>query len=69
MGYGHDWRYAEDLMKTVYFVTEGKTDQAVIEALMQAWLGAEDFRTRPIQPPTSEVIVRPRTIDPQSMAK
>lgn len=40
-------------MKTVYFVTEGPTDQIVIQSLIEHWLGEEDFIPRHIQPPSS----------------
>lgn len=39
-------------MKNVYFVTEGPTDQIVLEGLIALWLG-EDFVPRRIQPPDS----------------
>jgi hypothetical protein len=53
MGYGHFWWRAEYLMKRIYFVTEGKTDQIVIEGLITQWLGDEDFIPNHIQPPSS----------------
>jgi len=40
-------------MKLVYFVTEGPTDQIVLEGLVANWLGDEDFISRNIQPPSS----------------
>jgi len=40
-------------MKCIYFVTEGTTDQVVIEGLISNWLGKEDFIPRHIQPPSS----------------
>lgn len=40
-------------MKRIYFVTEGPTDQIVIEALVTHWLGDEDFVSSHIQPPSS----------------
>lgn len=40
-------------MKTVYFVTEGKTDQIVLEGLISTWLGEQDFLARVVQPPSS----------------
>lgn len=40
-------------MKYIYFVTEGPTDQIVIEGLITKWLGNEDFIPRHIQPPSS----------------
>lgn len=40
-------------MKCIYFVTEGSTDQIVIEGLIANWLGEEDFIPRHIQPPSS----------------
>jgi hypothetical protein len=40
-------------MRSVYFVTEGATDQIVLEALITAWLAPEDFLPRHIQPPSS----------------
>jgi hypothetical protein len=39
-------------MKTVYYVTEGITDQIVLDELVSAWLG-EDYVPRHIQPPSS----------------
>jgi len=41
-------------MKKIYFVTEGKTDQIVIEGLITEWLGATDFTLTAIQPPSSD---------------
>lgn len=43
-------------MKYIYFVTEGPTDQIVIEGLIAQWLGTEDFIPRHIQPPTSAYV-------------
>ena len=40
-------------MKRIYFVTEGRTDQIVIEGLIEQWLGKEDFVPIHIQPPSS----------------
>lgn len=40
-------------MKCVYFVTEGPTDQIVLQGLVEHWLGTEDFIPRHIQPPSS----------------
>lgn len=40
-------------MKSIYFVTEGSTDQIVIQGLITEWLGTEDFIPRNIQPPSS----------------
>lgn len=40
-------------MKLVYFVTEGVTDQIVIQGLVEHWLGDEDFVPNRIQPPSS----------------
>ncbi len=40
-------------MRRIFFVTEGVTDQIVLEALVGAWLG-EDFLPSRIQPPASE---------------
>ena len=40
-------------MKTIYFVTEGITDQIVLEGLAAYWLGNEEFIPRRIQPPSS----------------
>lgn len=40
-------------MKQVYFVTEGVTDQIVLEALLVKWFGDEDFVSNRIQPPSS----------------
>jgi hypothetical protein len=41
-------------MKKIYFVTEGITDQIVVEGLVEQWLGGEDFIARRIQPPSSD---------------
>lgn len=41
-------------MKTIYFVTEGITDQIVLEGLVAQWLDGEDFISRPIQPLSSD---------------
>ena len=43
-------------MKRVYFVTEGPTDQIVLEGLVATWLGDEDFISRNIQPPSSAYV-------------
>lgn len=43
-------------MKCIYFVTEGVTDQIVIEALVTQWLGSEEFLPRHIQPPSSAYV-------------
>lgn len=43
-------------MKTIYFVTEGKTDKIVIQGLLEKWLGEEDFVVRHVQPPTSAYV-------------
>ena len=40
-------------MKYIYFVTEGPTDQIVIQGLVEQWLDGEDFIPRHIQPPSS----------------
>lgn len=40
-------------MKTIYFATEGITDQIVLLALATYWLGGEDFLPRRVQPPES----------------
>lgn len=40
-------------MKNIYFVTEGSTDQIVIQGLVEHWLGGEDFIPRQIQPLSS----------------
>lgn len=40
-------------MRRVYFVTEGPTDQIVLQGLVASWLGNEDFISRNIQPPSS----------------
>ena len=40
-------------MKRIYFVTEGVTDQIVIQGLVENWLGDEDFVPNRIQPPSS----------------
>lgn len=40
-------------MKTIYFVTEGTTDQIVLAGLVAKWMGETDFVTRYIQPPSS----------------
>lgn len=54
MGYGYFWwRAHEHLMKRIYFVTEGVTDQIVIQGLVEQWLGGEEFTVSPIQPPSS----------------
>lgn len=54
MGYGYLRRHTHEyLMKCIYFVTEGPTDQVVIEGLITNWLGKEDFIPRHIQPPSS----------------
>jgi len=42
------------MMKTVYLVTEGRTDQVVISGLVQEWLAPADFVIRSIQPPSSD---------------
>jgi hypothetical protein len=41
-------------MRNVYFVTEGVTDQIVLEALVSEWLGGEDYVPSHIQPPSSD---------------
>jgi hypothetical protein len=41
-------------MKRIYFVTEGLTDQIVIQGLIEEWLGDEDFTVSRIQPPSSD---------------
>jgi hypothetical protein len=43
-------------MKKIYFVTEGKTDQIVIQGLIEEWLGEDDFIVRHIQPPSSAYV-------------
>jgi hypothetical protein len=43
-------------MKTIYFVTEGTTDQIVLEGLVGSWMGQEDFVARHIQPPASDFL-------------
>jgi hypothetical protein len=40
--------------KIVYFVTEGETDQIILEELIAQWLGGQDFISRRIQPPSSD---------------
>ncbi len=40
-------------MKQIFYVTEGQTDQLVLDALVEAWLGDEDFVATAIQPPES----------------
>lgn len=40
-------------MKRIYFVTEGRTDQVVIQGLVEQWLGEEEFTVSYIQPPSS----------------
>lgn len=40
-------------VKRIFYVTEGKTDQLVIDALVARWLGDEDFIPTAIQPPES----------------
>lgn len=57
MGYGHlRGRSNEHLMKYIYFVTEGSTDQIVIQGLIEHWLGSEEFIPRHIQPPSSAYV-------------
>jgi hypothetical protein len=41
------------MSKIVYFVTEGETDQIILEELIATWLG-QDFTARHIQPPSSD---------------
>jgi hypothetical protein len=41
-------------MRQIYFVTEGVTDQIVLEALIAHWLGDADFLSNRIQPPSSD---------------
>ena len=41
-------------MRQVYFVTEGVTDQILLEGLIEEWLAGEDFLANRIQPPSSE---------------
>lgn len=54
MGDGYVRRHTyEHLMKRIYFVTEGPTDQIVLNGLVENWLGEEDFVARHIQPPSS----------------
>lgn len=54
MGNGNIRRCADEhLMKNIYFVTEGKTDQIVLQGLIEDWLEGGDFVPRHIQPPTS----------------
>jgi hypothetical protein len=43
-------------MRRVYFVTEGVTDQIVLEALVKKWLDGSEFIPRHIQPPTSALV-------------
>lgn len=43
-------------MKIIYFVTEGKTDRIVIQALLEKWMGDQDFLVRHVQPPTSAYV-------------
>lgn len=43
-------------MKIIYFVTEGKTDKFVIQALIEKWIGDQDFLVRHVQPPTSAYV-------------
>lgn len=40
-------------MKQVYFVTEGVTDQIILEGLIEYWMAGEDFLSSRIQPPSS----------------
>jgi hypothetical protein len=40
-------------MRRIYFVTEGLTDQIVIQGLIEQWLGDEEFTASRIQPPSS----------------
>jgi hypothetical protein len=40
-------------MKRIDFVTEGLTDQTVLQGLVERWLGGEDFTPNRIQPPSS----------------
>jgi len=44
------------MTRTIYFVTEGLTDQIVIQGLIEDWLGDEDFVPRHIQPPSSDYV-------------
>ena len=43
-------------MLRVYFVTEGPTDQAVLEGIISKWLGDADFEPIRIQPPGSDYV-------------
>jgi hypothetical protein len=45
-------------MKRIYFVTEGRTDQIVIQGLLEQWMGKEDFIPIHIQPPYLSKIVK-----------
>lgn len=40
-------------MRQIYFVTEGVTDQIMLEGLIENWLDNEDFLPIRIQPPSS----------------
>ena len=40
-------------MRQIFFVTEGVTDQIVLEGLVSSWLGDEDFISNRLQPPSS----------------
>ena len=44
-------------MKQIYFVTEGVTDQIVLEEIVARFLGGVDFESYPIQPPSSAYAV------------
>lgn len=48
-------------MKRIYFVTEGPTDQIVLQALVEQWLGGEEFVPVPVQPPPSAIVEDPET--------
>lgn len=57
MGNGYFWRRSrEPLMKRIYFVTEGITDQIVLQGLVGRWLGDDDFVPNRIQPPSSAYV-------------
>lgn len=44
-------------MKKIYFVTEGVTDQIILEGLIEHWLDGEDFLCNRIQPPSSDYAI------------
>jgi hypothetical protein len=42
-------------MKNIMFVTEGVTDQIILEEVIAEWLGGEDFVSNRVQPPSSAI--------------